>query len=64
MLGWRKLSAWALVFVMCAAALYLDRDIPVNAKDLIMWVTGFFFGANMLKPLTQNIKVNLGNGKS
>lgn len=66
MLGWRKLSAWILIFALSAAvAIKLTFgcgavDIPVNVVDLIKWVTGFFFGANALEHLSKNVSVNLG----
>jgi hypothetical protein len=61
MLGWRKLGAWFLVFgfvfYMSAIA---KMEIPQVNAELIKWVTGFFFGANALKPLAQGISVNWG----
>lgn len=60
MIGWRKLVAWALVYVLVVFATYRGADVPVNAKELLTWATGFFFGANALKPLMQGVKVNLG----
>jgi len=63
MLGWRKLLAWFLVYVLVGLATWRGLPIDDNAADLIKWVTGFFFGANVLKPLAQGIKVNLGPAK-
>jgi hypothetical protein len=61
MLGWRKLSAWLLVYLL---VLYMSAfakfEIPTNNMELIKWVTGFFFGANALKPLFQNSTVKIG----
>ena len=48
MMGWRKLSAWGLLFALTAAALWMQKDIPANAKDLLWGATMFFFGANTL----------------
>ena len=49
MLGWRKLGAWALVFLFVAyMSAVVKTEIPANNGDLIKWVTAFFFGANAL----------------
>jgi len=48
MIGWRKLSAWLLVYTMATVATFMDIAIPDNNVDLIKWVTGFFFGTNAL----------------
>lgn len=73
MLGWRKLGAWFLVYAfVVAATFYAKNAIPQSNADLIMWVTGFFFGANALKPLFQRIPLvevlekamNTGGGAS
>lgn len=63
MIGWRKIVAWALVYVLVAGATYLTRDVPPNAKELLIYATGFFFGANAIKPLAQGISVNIGKPK-
>ena len=63
MIGWRKLTAWFLSYLMTAFCIMQGRDIPPGALDYMIWVTGFFFGANAVKPLAQGIKVNLGPGK-
>jgi len=60
MFGWRKTTAWALVFVLVAVATYLERDVPINAMELLKYATGFFFGANILKPLMKGSSVNIG----
>ena len=56
-LGWRKLAAWFLVFALAAAMSWKGLEIKAINADLIKWVTGFFFGANALKPLFENIKI-------
>ena len=53
MLGWRKLSAWFLVFALVAAAMVLKRDVPPEASKLLTWVTNGFFMANAAKPTAQ-----------
>lgn len=60
-MGWRKLSAWFAVFAFVAAFSFFAKanEIPPNNADLIKWVTGFFFGANAIKPLFQNITVGV-----
>ncbi len=63
MLGWRKLGAWFLSYMLVVGCVYGGVDIPANALKYMTWVTGFFFGANALKPLAQGIKVNLGPAK-
>jgi len=60
MIGWRKLTAWLLVYLLIVAATWLGQDVPNNAKELMVYATGFFFGANAIKPLMQGISVNLG----
>lgn len=65
-LGWRKLTAWGLIFALCSAvaikAVFAGQanDLPAGVIDLIKWVTGFFFGANVLEHLSS--KVTLTNG--
>ena len=46
MIGWRKLAAWFLVFCLTVSAMALSRDVPPNAKDLLIFACGFFFVAN------------------
>ena len=63
MLGWRKLAAWFLVYALVAVATLAfveAREIPEQNAKVIMWVTSFFFGTNMLKPLFNNIKIGVG----
>ncbi len=62
MIGWRKLSAWLLVYVLVAVSTFLQRDVLPNAKEVIIWASGFFFVANATKPMAQGIKINLGGG--
>ncbi len=67
--GWRKLSAWGLIFSLCAVvaikAVFAGAsvDIPPGVIDLIKWVTGFFFGANIVEHLAGKVQV-VGNGKT
>ena len=62
MLGWRKLAAWFLVYVfVVVATLVVKMAIPPENGELIKWVTGFFFGANALKPLFEKTKVSVGS---
>jgi len=60
MIGWRKTTAWALVFVLVAVSTYFKRDVPINAMELLKYATGFFFGANVIKPLMKGSSVNIG----
>jgi hypothetical protein len=47
MLGWRKLGAWLLVFIFVVyMSAFVKLEIPKNNMELVMWVTGFFFGTN------------------
>jgi hypothetical protein len=68
-LGWRKLSAWLLVFALCAVVAIksvfagASIDIPPGVIDLIKWVTGFFFGANVVEHLAGKVQV-VPNGKT
>jgi hypothetical protein len=57
MLGWRKLTAWFLVYAATYATLWMGWDMTETTADVIKWTTGFFFGANALKPLAQNITI-------
>lgn len=67
-LGWRKLSAWLLVFALCSTVAIKSVfagaaiDIPPGVIDLIKWVTGFFFGANIVEHLAGKVQV-VPNGK-
>lgn len=51
-LGWRKLSAWLLIFLLCAAvtikAVWDGRatDIPSGVQNVLIWVTSAFFVLN------------------
>ena len=62
MLGWRKLSAWFLVFVLIVASTLLSRDIPDNAADTLKWITMAFFGANAAKPVFTMITDKVKSG--
>lgn len=64
-LGWRKLSAWFLVFAL-GAYVSIDvvghnggNDIPNNVLELIKWVTGFFFGANAIVHIAKEVGVKV-----
>lgn len=63
MIGWRKLTAWLLVYILVGASMWMQRDVPANSKEIIIWATGFFFGANAIKPLMQGVSVNIGGAK-
>ena len=62
-LGWRKLSAWLLVFALCAVvavkAVFAGTavDIPSGVIDLLKWITGFFFGANVVEHVAGKVKI-------
>lgn len=66
-LGWRKLSAWGLIFALCAVvavkAVFAGAavDIPPGVIDLLKWVTGFFFGANLIEHLAPNLTLTAKN---
>lgn len=60
MIGWRKLTAWFLCFALVAVATWLQRDVPPNAKEVLIWASGYFFVANAVKPLAQGVKVSIG----
>lgn len=68
-LGWRKLTAWLLIFGLCCTVAIksvfagASIDIPPGVIDLIKWVTGFFFGANVVEHLAGKVQV-VPNGKS
>ena len=49
-LGWRKMSAWLLVFALVCVATYNKYEIPANNVDLVKWVTAYFFVVNGAKP--------------
>ena len=68
-IGWRKLGAWFLCFLLGAAIAVLNVtkapagqviDLPPNVKDFLQWVTGFFFGANVAKAGLQMIAGKVG----
>ena len=67
-LGWRKLSAWLLVFALCATVAIKSVfagaaiDIPPGVIDLLKWITGLFFGANVVEHLVGKVQV-VPNGK-
>lgn len=63
MIGGRKLLAWILVFGLCAFATYTQKDIPAGAREILIFVTGFFFGANAVKPMMKNLNVSVGPKK-
>jgi hypothetical protein len=50
MLGWRKLSAWFLVYLMTVATMIFKNDIGQTASGLLETVTIGFFIANAIKP--------------
>ena len=50
MLGWRKLTAWFLVYLMTAATMVFKNDIGDTASGLLETVTIGFFLANAIKP--------------
>lgn len=63
MLGWRKLSAWGLIFALGAYVSIVSvshggADVPDNVVEMIKWVTGFFFGANAVVHIAQNVKIS------
>lgn len=63
-LGWRKLSAWTLVFGLCAYATIAvieagGTDIPDNVLAAIKWVTGFFFGANAAIHIAKSLGITV-----
>ena len=59
-IGWRKLTAWALVYAfVVVSTLALKFEIPGGNVELIQWVTGFFFGANALEHFAGKIGVNV-----
>jgi len=62
-LGWRKLGSWGLVylFVFYMSAVAKAEVPPINA-GLIQWVTGFFFGANVLEHGADAVKAVFGKG--
>jgi hypothetical protein len=45
-IGWRKLTAWGLVFLLVLVATILQLDVPPHAKELLVFVTGGFFLGN------------------
>lgn len=60
MLGWRKLSAWGLVFIFVVAATFFAKNaIPAENAELLKWITAFFFGANAIEHFAGKFKVNV-----
>ena len=55
MLGWRKLSAWFLVYVLVAGATYMQRDILPEAKELLVWATGALMTANVVAKFSKSV---------
>lgn len=50
-IGWRKMTAWFLVFGLVAvASLVVKVDIPENNMNILIWVTNGFFLTNVAKP--------------
>ena len=63
-LGWRKLGAWALIYVfVVVASLGFKYTIPTENGELIKWCTLFFFSANALEHFAGKMSVNLGPPK-
>jgi len=66
-LGWRKLSAWGLIFALCATvtikAVFAGAavDIPPGVIDMVKWVTLFFFGANVVEHIAPNLTIAAKN---
>ena len=58
--GWRKISAWILVYALAVLATWKQVAIGDNALNLIIWTTGFFFGANSLEHLADKLSINVG----
>lgn len=58
-IGWRKLMAWAAVYLLGLGCWLTGKDIPANARDLIGWVTVALLGANVASKFIKN-----GNGGS
>ena len=56
-LGWRKLSAWFLVYAFVVAATVFSREIGDNSVELVKYVTGFFFASNALEHFAGKITV-------
>lgn len=67
MLGWRKLSAWGLIFALCAAVALKaiaagSGDIPPGVADLLQNVTWFFFGSNLVEHIAGKVQVVSNTG--
>lgn len=66
MVGWRKLAAWFLCFLLGAAvslkAVWIGTgtDIPAGVVDLLKWTTAFFFGFNVADKLTDRYTITPG----
>lgn len=54
LIGWRKLSAWGLIFGLCAVvtirAVWAGQvaDIPAGVQNVLIWVTSAFFVLNVI----------------
>lgn len=66
-IGWRKLSAWLLIFALCAAITIRGvwtcgwQDIPANVKELLVWVTTVFFVVNgVAEHVSPNLAISIG----
>lgn len=59
-LGWRKLSAWFLIYALVVVAVVYGFHIEDNAVDVIKWVTAFFFGANVAEHVMSAVDVKIG----
>ena len=60
MMGWRKISAWVLIYALVVFATWQKVSLPDNGLDLLIWITGFFFGANSLEHLAGKLSINVG----
>jgi len=54
MIGWRKLGAWGLIFLLCAIVTVRlvwtgqVQDIPAGVQQVLIWVTSAFFVLNVV----------------
>ena len=62
-IGWRKISAWVLLYALVVFATWRQVEIGENALQLIVWTTGFFFGANSLEHLAGKLDISIGPKK-
>ena len=60
MIGWRKILAWVLVYALVVAATWREVIIGDNGMNLIIWITGFFFGANSIEHMAEKFSINVG----